>query len=382
LISGQTADTISLSTRVDIECRPASFRTIRGGTFCAFIGDEVAFWHSETSANPDVEILNAARPSLSTLSGILAIISSPYARRGELYNSYRRDYGADGHPLVLVAKGASRTFNPTLPQSVVDRAFERDPAVAASEYGGEFRTDVEAFVSRDIVEAAVEGGVHERGPISGVRYFGFGDPSGGSVDAFTLAIAHVENRRLILDATRERKPPFSPEGVVAEFAELLKTYRISTVQGDRYAGEWPREAFSRHGITYRVADHTRSELYLAVLPELNSGNVSLLDEPRIVTQFVGLERRTSRVGKDTVDHAPGQHDDLVNAIAGALIAAKPAAAQQETKLSIVQVAGSDDHPSYAPAGDTHARRATDFDFMPRTPGMSSGNFGGFESDNY
>lgn len=31
LLTKETADTLELSTRVDIECRPASFRTIRGG---------------------------------------------------------------------------------------------------------------------------------------------------------------------------------------------------------------------------------------------------------------------------------------------------------------------------------------------------------------
>ena len=51
LVAGQTSDTISLKTRVDIECRPASFRTVRGGTACAIIADEVAFWRSDTSAN-------------------------------------------------------------------------------------------------------------------------------------------------------------------------------------------------------------------------------------------------------------------------------------------------------------------------------------------
>jgi hypothetical protein len=63
----------------------------------------------------------------------------------------------------------------------------------------------------------------------------------------------------------------------------------------------------------------RSELYLAFLPLLNSGRVDLLDSPRMVAQFVGLERRTSRMGRDAVDHAPGAHDDIANAVAGALI---------------------------------------------------------------
>ena len=56
LVTNATADTISLSTRVDVEVRPASFRTSRGGTCVAIVCDEVAFWRSEQTANPDTEI--------------------------------------------------------------------------------------------------------------------------------------------------------------------------------------------------------------------------------------------------------------------------------------------------------------------------------------
>ena len=147
LVEKETADTVSLSTGVDIECRPASFRTIRGVTAVGVIADEVAFWRSdETSRNPDSEILAAARPALATTGGPLIVISSPYAQAGELYRAFKRDYGAGGDELVLVAKAASRTMNATFPQKVVDRAYERDPHSAAAEYGAEFRSDVSGFL--------------------------------------------------------------------------------------------------------------------------------------------------------------------------------------------------------------------------------------------
>jgi hypothetical protein len=161
----------------------------------------------------------------------------------------------------------------------------------------------------------------ERAPISNVRYVGFIDPSGGAQDSMTLAIAHREGKVITLDAVRERKPPFSPESVCAEFSDLLKRYRIARIEGDRYAGEWPRESFRRHGIEYRCAKKTKSELYGTLLPELNSRNIALLDNPRLAAQLVGLERRTSRGGRDIVDHAPGSHDDIANAVAGALVTA-------------------------------------------------------------
>jgi hypothetical protein len=317
LVENVTADTLSLSTGVDIQVRPASFRTIRGITAVAAIGDEIAFWRSDDSANPDREILKALRPSLATTGGLLACISSPHAKRGELYGTFKRHFGSTGHPLILVAKAPSRTMNPSLSQRVVDRAYEEDPEAASAEYGAEFRGDLEIFITRDAIEACVAAGVTVHAPLDGVTYFGFVDPSGGSSDSMTLAIAHNERGRVVLDCIVERKAPFSPDSVVGEFAATLESYRISTVVGDRYAGEWPRERFSVHGVTYRPADMNRSELYLAFLPLVNSGRLDLLDNARVIAQFVGLERRTARSGKDSVDHAPGGHDDIANAVAGA-----------------------------------------------------------------
>ena len=82
------------------------------------------------------------------------------------------------------------------------------------------------------------------------------------------------------------------------------------------AGEWPAERFQVHGIRYEPAELNRSELYLGFLPLLNSGRLDLLDNPRMIAQFVALERRTARSGRDSIDHAPGAHDDLANAVAG------------------------------------------------------------------
>lgn len=313
-----TADTIRLRAGIDIEIRPANYRTIRGVTAIAAIGDEVAFWSVEGSSNPDREILDALRPALATTGGPLIGISTPYAKRGELYDAFRKHHGVSGNP-ILVVKGASRTFNPTLPQAVIDRAYERDPAAAASEYGGEFRSDVEAFISLEVVETTVAPDRHEMPPSPGISYVAFVDPSGGSQDSFTLAITHREGDIGVLDCLREVRPPFSPESVVQEFAQTLKAYRVSKVTGDRYAGEWPRERFRMHRIEYVPSEKSKSDIYREVLPLLNARRVELLDHPRLIMQLASLERRTARGGRDSIDHPPGAHDDVANAVAGALV---------------------------------------------------------------
>jgi hypothetical protein len=212
-----------------------------------------------------------------------------------------------------------------LPQEVLDRAMERDAASASAEYLGLWRTDIEAFVSIEAVRACITSGVRERPPNRQFRYYGFVDPSGGSSDAMTLAIAHREGTgesgTAVLGCLREIRPPFSPEAAVSEFAETLKRYRCSRVVGDRYAGEWPREAFRKVGIHYMTCEQTRSELYLDWLPMLNSRGCDLLDSDRLVAQLASLERKTSRGGRDAVDHPRGLHDDVANAACGALVGA-------------------------------------------------------------
>lgn len=104
------------------------------------------------------------------------------------------------------------------------------------------------------------------------------------------------------------------------------------MKGDRYAGEWPREVFRKHGIEYSVADKAKSDLYRDLLPLLNSGRVELLDVPRLVTQLCSLERRTARGGRDSIDHPPGAHDDIANCVAGVAITAVQAAAVPEVPI--------------------------------------------------
>lgn len=128
LVDHATGAVIKLSNGVDIETRAASWRRLRGVTCIAAIADESCFWFSdESSANRDTEILQAIRPALATTHGLMAVISTPYARRGATWESFHRDYGPKGDPEILVAAGASRTFNPSLSQRIITRARARRP---------------------------------------------------------------------------------------------------------------------------------------------------------------------------------------------------------------------------------------------------------------
>ena len=250
-------------------------------------------------------------------AAMLLCASSPYARKGELWRTYNKFFGKSDAP-ALVWCAATRIMNPSIPQSVIDAALADDPSSAAAEYGAQFRTDIESFVSLEVVNACVSAGIYERGPQRDVGYHGFCDPSGGSADSMTLAIGHYvyDQEVIVIDALRETKPPFNPEAVVDQFATLIKTYGISQIIGDKYAGIWPAAEFAKVGIGYEASAEPKSTVYQNLLPLLNSKRIELLDSDRLVNQLVGLERRTARSGKDSIDHMPGAHDDIANAVAG------------------------------------------------------------------
>jgi ribosomal protein L37AE/L43A len=295
----------------------SSFKSVRGVTLICAILDELSFWQDETSANPDIEVVRALLPSMATIPNALLLgVSSPYARRGQLYNAHKEHFGKQSD--VLVWQADSLSMNPSLSAKVVEEAYRKDAASAGSEYGARFREDIENFLSVETVEAAVISGRRELPYDSSKIYTGFADPSGGISDSFCMAIAHCEREKAVLDVLREVQAPLSPKQVAAEFATVFKSYHVGEIEGDVYAGSWPREEFQKWGVNYRPAGKSKNELYLELLAGLMSGQCELLDSSRLIAQLTSLERKTGRL-HDVIDHPANSHDDAANAVAGALV---------------------------------------------------------------
>jgi hypothetical protein len=140
----------------------------------------------------------------------------------------------------------------------------------------------------------------------------------------TMAIAHAERDIAVLDVVREVKPPFVPSSVCTEFSEVMKAYGISRAQADKWGSEFVRERFKDNGIIVEPCEKTKSALYTELLPALSSGKLRLVDNKRLVSQMCGLERRAARSGRENIEHPPGAHDDVANAVAGAAVLARDA----------------------------------------------------------
>jgi hypothetical protein len=325
MVTRETAGGLELDNCVDVAVSTNSFRAVRGRPVLLAILDECAFYRDETSATPDDETYRALRPGMATLPGAMMVgISSPYRKSGLLYSKFKRHFGKEDDD-VLVVRAPTTALNPTIDPAVIAAALEDDPAAARAEWLGEFRDDIGGWADGQLIEAAVDTGVVSRPPRAN-SYVSFCDPSGGARDSFTAAVAHMESNVAILDCLIEVRAPFNPTSATEQVAQVLRTYGCTRTKGDRYSAQWVVEAFAKCGIAYEHSERDRSAIYLDALPLFTSGRARLLDSRRLVTQFAGLERRTSPVGKDRVDHGPGGADDLCNSAAGALVAAVSQAA--------------------------------------------------------
>ncbi len=178
-----------------------------------------------------------------------------------------------------------------------------------------------AFYDQATVERAIVAGRSALEPQEGVDYLAFVDMSGGSSDDATLAIAHWDGTRSILDLviSQGEAPPFNPRVAIStRFVVACRRFRCSTVHGDAYAGETFRRDFSDASIDYVVCKKTRTDLYEDLEVALNADQVEMLDVAKLRQQLLTLIRRGA-----VIDHQSGQHDDWATSAAGALALVNP-----------------------------------------------------------
>lgn len=356
----QAGDVTEFRNGSSVEVATNDVSLVRGRSAIAFLGSETCHWKSdETSASSDEEVAAAAAPSLAMCidGGVMLLGSSVYRKRGLMWRRFKQLHGNDEADAICWL-APSAVMNPVLPPNVVAKALADDRARAQAEYMSVWREDLADFMTADAITRCVTRAIAERPPVRGLGYIGFSDPSGGSSDSFAACVGHVDHGRdvIIIDAIREVPAPFSPEAATSELATFFKSYGCHTITGDRYAGAWPAEQFSKFGITYTPSAKPKSDLYVDLLPAINSGRIELLDHARLVGQLASLERRVARgTGKDTIDHPQGAgwHDDVANVVAGVASLAIGAGSYDSS------YAGFTDNPSEDPvlARTERAKRA-------------------------
>lgn len=316
MVERELVGQIELKNHINICVKTCDYRSGRGFSTACVILDELAFYRTETSANPAEELLISLLPRLLP-NGLLIGISTPYGKFGLLYEIYKQHYG-DNDSDILVWKAPTMVMNPTYQQSLIDRLLKRDKVKMRAEYMAEFREDIESYLTESEIDAVTEKGMKAHLPVPGTQYFAFCDMSGGRKDAFALSIGHNEDGRAIIDRIELRKPQ-DPAKVCDDFTLVLKHFGLSRLSGDRYAGEWPRSAFNKRGINYEICKTDKNDIFLHFQPIVSMRKVQLLDSEVLKNQLLCLERKTASGGKDRIEYPRGLHDDLANAVAGCAV---------------------------------------------------------------
>ena len=302
---------IDLTNKLTISIFPCSFRAPRGFSIPVAVFDEVAFFRHE-GVVIDKEIIDSVRPGQATFSHSKMIkISSPYGTQGELYRDFATRHN---RPDLLCFKAESQEMNPSISKLFLDSEQKRDPEMFDREYRAIFSDSISSAFSREAVESCIQVGRYELAYSSDHRYYAAVDPSGGGPDEFALSICHKDGERIVQDVIRGWRTK-RPADVVKEAAALLKSFRVRRIVGDKYSGEWVRQAFRDEGIEYEVSKLTASQAFLELLPLINQSAIELLDDKKQTLQLIALERQTSRMGKDSLGHPQGAHDDRANVIA-------------------------------------------------------------------
>ena len=335
-VANVNADSVTFNNGIEIRIAAADKASVRGVTLLGAILDEFAFWPNEQAT----EVLRALSPAMATQPAArLVIISSVYSATSPFGEMYRRCFGVND-PHTMFALATTRQMNPLIPQDFIDSELARDPVGNAAEYLSQFRTDVASFLDAALVDSLVRPEPREKPRLvtyngGHVTYVAGLDVSGGRGDAAACAVAHVEGERVVVDACRRWPSPHDPGVVAAQVAEFLKEYRLAGTVADQYGAELARTIYAKVGVTLSAADASRSDTYLRLLPLMSAGRVEFPPEPTLRVELLGLERKTGRT-KDIVDHRPGAHDDLANAVALAAVeASKLATANLGEQLMVV-----------------------------------------------
>jgi hypothetical protein len=324
---------VTFKNQVEILIKPADKRRVRGRTLIAVVCDEIAHWFSEEHhANPDTEVLAAVKPGMLGVPGAMLIcISSPYRRQGTLYETDQREWGRNGSP-VLFWRAATWDMRPDTPghrlryPTFIDELTaecERDRSFFYSEYGAEYRVDLEDYLTREQLDAVTV----DRAEIQyepGMRAFAFIDTSGGEgqdSQAFCITLRLPDGRGAVAKLV-EWKPPFDSAASAKEVAEICKAYKIAKVHGDKFGGAMFASMLRQHGIGYEPTTQTATELYRGFAGAVTGKRIELLGATetaqRGINQLMRLERRQ---GGEKITHPEREHDDIANSIAGAALLA-------------------------------------------------------------
>jgi hypothetical protein len=314
MIAGEPRDgEVDLTNGISICVLAANYRWVRGfSCVCCILDEEAFFYDDVTCSNPASEILRALRPGMASFPNAKLIrISSPFAKIGNLWESYR---DREKHPEVLTWKLDSKTMNPSLDAAFLAAEQARDPEAYEREYGGEFYESASMFLPAQAVEECVMRGRFEMLAQPGMGYFASLDAAFRG-DHFGWCLVHRVADRVVVDVIRSKRGSrASPVNLAATLGEIVATLRafgVGKIHGDSFCAEPIRQALKVQGITFEQVTTlgTKSAPLWGTLRALVSERkIELLDDEETTAQLKKLQLIATHSGNQRVEATSG-HDD-------------------------------------------------------------------------
>jgi hypothetical protein len=319
-----SADEIRLRSGVTIVAMPCSSRATRGLAVTTLILNEAA--HMSTADEgwqAGRAVYRALLPATVQFGdkALVIVMSSPLWATGIFWDLFSAGVsGAD--PTIHVEQLPTWELNPTVTRESLEPEFLADPDSARVEYGAEFAEGAGAFLNATAVHECVVSGRTALPALPELRYVAAADPAfaaGG--DAFTFCIAHKVGNTVVLDrllSWRGRSSPLNSDAVLDEIAAVAHEYRIREVVSDQYAVVPLADGLRRRGVYLRgqpLTNELKADIFTSLKRTLNTGEVELLDDPRLAAELVHLQVRPSPSGKPRISAAAGHHDDLAMVVA-------------------------------------------------------------------
>jgi hypothetical protein len=308
---------------------------VRGGRYACVTVDESAWTpNADVSVDQDVEVVAALQGGLVAPDGAPArrfiAATSAGAKRGWVWDVYSQ-LGAKPHAHVLVCRGPTTFFNPSVSLKQLARIRERDPARYRREYEFEFSDSVSAWISAEHVDACARSSAAPLPPRSGVTYVA-GCDFAFQRAAAVLTMAHEETGddgapKFVVDAVVRMVPmpgePLDAPELVRRFADVMREYGCYRAVADQFAIVPLQGEFKRHGIELveeTATSRSKYDHFTRLKEALIARRVSLPRHDVLLRELRDLQEISTGGGNVRIDHASGGSSDAACATAWALAA--------------------------------------------------------------
>lgn len=296
---------------------PCNSTAARGLPIFLLIFDEQAHYRLE-GVKADTEIDDALRPRQSQFPGAKCLqISTPAGKQGLFWVSFDEGFQVPGR---LTIHADTRTLNPLIQQSFIDKAYTKNPDTAAREYGAIFAEQVSGFFEScmDKLKTLFTLPAGEDFPYqAGHNYFASIDQSGlTGNDRWGFAICHNDRTAdmVYVDVYREWATK-NLRGILATIKEQCNLFHIRKVKGDRYAKGFIEQLLNENGIELEIRDMLPA-VYVDFKTLVVSGKIAMPDDNSLRMSLMRTQAYYGRSNTLSIgqERSKQGHGDLANAV--------------------------------------------------------------------